>query len=89
MGWPFEKSNGGIFGRLAASLGSRKTEVLKDQDNHFATGSYLNQNAFWDNFRMADLYGQSLPDPLWPRGRSFRRPTTILHNAGGDWKRFF
>jgi hypothetical protein len=39
--------------------------------------------------RVGDLYGQSLPDPPWSRGQSFKRRTTILHSEGGDCKRFF
>ena len=35
-----------------------------------------------------DLYGQSLPDPLWWRGESPKARTTILHSESWDCKRF-
>ena len=41
------------------------------------------------SLRVADLYGQSLPDLIVVSGESLKATTTILHSEGGDCKSFF
>jgi hypothetical protein len=69
---------------------NRSRSVSRGIDKRYPTREYLFCGAaFRVNFRMADLYGQSLPDPLRRPGEPLSGTMAILHNESAGRKRIW